>query len=239
MWLKRYIKIIIIIICVGLILFGVYSLARVLVNNTYSSVDMVEEDDEDNKENKNNLSSEENLNKEEDTKEYSSDGTDSEFQKVTKLFDNENLSERQPNYLGDKYSKYQNILSYIESNYNSVFESLSLSSDQVISVDADYELYAGSISSFDWNAIQEYNNVYVRDSSTIIGLYGDSCVVYAYNLEMNDKIQLFVVDYSEAKLSTNNKILFDFGQEKNLLFSTLNCKYETVDGCELIYFKEW
>lgn len=48
MWWKKYVKIAIIVIVIGLIGFGIYKLAGVLVNSTYSSRELVEEQVEEN-----------------------------------------------------------------------------------------------------------------------------------------------------------------------------------------------
>lgn len=167
-------------------------------------------------------------------KEFEYDGSTDRWQKVSVLFDSSNLEDRQKEYLGSDYSKYENALKEIERSYSLVFSSIDTPPS-----DLDYSncvLYEKSgINLFSSDFVNGSDIVYLRTIPVIIGMYGNSCVVF----KVMDSENLIVVDYSNALLDTEKADLFDFGQNKNLMISPKYSKLIEREGYSLLYTKEF
>lgn len=225
--MKRHVRVLFILGIVGLIGIGLFSISRGIVNIGYSSeARLVEE----------NMEKKEKQNKVETGKKFVGEVEDG-YSMVERIFDDKNLEERRSELLQESESIVKGILDYIRDVYKERFESLEVGEWRVAS-DADYILSSREVANYDWYRLQQNSLVYVSDGAFIIDMFDATYVVYGYNYLSTDRLQLFVVDYSKSKMNVKNNTLFDFGQEKGLLFYPELGYYENVDGVDIIYFKE-
>lgn len=212
---------------VGLIGVGLFSISKGIVNVGYSSeARLVEE----------NMEKKEKQNKVETGKKFVGEVEDG-YSMVERIFDDKNLEERRSELLQESEPTVSGILDYIRDVYKERFESLEVGEWRVAS-DADYILSSREVTNYDWYRLQQNSLVYVSDGAFIIDMFDSTYIVYGYNYSSTDKLQLFVVDYSKSKMNVKNNTLFDFGQEKGLLFYPELGYYENVDGVDIVYFKE-
>lgn len=228
--MKKRIKIIVIIAVIALILFGIYSLARFIVSQGYSSLAVVQEEAAEREE-----AEREGLVDITDQREYLDDGTGSEIQRVDVLFDTKDLLDRQREYLGDDYSKYEDLLNVIEDNYASVFESIDYSRPDDYTID---ETCIGGANDFSVGMLEDGLNVQINSSLTIIGLYDDYCVVYANGYPYLPSTELIVVDYEDASFNTNASKLMDFGDVCSLQILQGSYVVDDTNSLPIIYVKE-
>lgn len=213
--MKRRIKWIVILIVVGLMLFGIYNIARVVVRNSYSSLDVVKQEESDGETEMSKPDMEE--------REYLDDGSGSKLQRVSVLYDKEDVRERQRDYLGNDWGKFSGVLGDIEGKYTEVFGKLS--EREVLK---DYEIDETCVSGandFNVNMLGSGKNIRINTSLTVVGLYGDACVVYANNYPEVETTELVVVDYSNALFNTDAREYMDFGDV---------CSLEIVDGSYMV-----
>lgn len=208
---------------------GLFSVSKGIVNKGYSSEARLVEEDREKKEKQNKVDT--------GTGKKFVGGIEDGYSMVERIFDDKNLEERRSELLQESESTVRGILDYIRDVYKERFELLEVGEWKVAS-DADYILSSREVSNYDWYRLQQNSLVYVSDGSFIIDMFDSTYVVYGYNYSSTDKLQLFVVDYSKSKMNVKNNTLFDFGQEKGLLFYPELGYYENVDGVDIIYFKE-
>ena len=214
---------------VGLIGVGLFTLSKGIVNIGYSSEARLIREEEEKREKQNKV--------ETDTGKKFVGEVEDGYSRVERIFDDKNLEERRSELLQENESMVKGTLDYIRDVYKERFESLEVGEWKVAS-DAVYILSTREVANYDWYRLQQNNLVYVSDGAFIIDMFDSTYVVYGYNYSSTDRLQLFVVDYSESKMNVKNKTLFDFGQEKGLLFYPELGYYENVDGVDIIYFKE-
>ena len=229
---KRF-RTILIVLFVILLIFGFYKLSSFLVSKSVSSSKVIE--DVDAKKYKNKQESPDIESEEDEYKVYVD--PDAEYSKVTKLFSTENLEERQKTFLGNNYDAYKTALKDVEENYESIFESIpSIPEDINYSGYIDY--LRSDIDIFDSSFSSSGDIVYLRDVLTIVGLYGTHCIVYALNYGLSSDIRLLVVDYTDAKLSTDYNSLYGFGQTKSVMLFSKYSKLISRDWYKILYLKE-
>lgn len=139
------------------------------------------------------------------------------------LYNKKNVLERQINFLGKNYSKFKNLLNTVETNYQSVFESMNTNGNK-LEVEGDYLELSIVSDAVRFGSFKDSQWLYFRDSLTVIGMYGDTCIVYVYRydlisdgeIEEGEEPQIVVVDYSSMKIPTNDRTLYDFGDTKSL-----------------------
>lgn len=227
--MKRRIKMLFIIGIVVLIGVGLFSISKGIVNVGYSSEDRLVEEDREKKEKQNKVDTE-------TSKKFIGEVEDG-YSMVERIFDDKNLEERRSELLQESEPTVSGILNYIRDVYKERFELLEVGEWKVAS-DADYILSSREVSNYDWYRLQQNSLVYVSDGAFIIDMFDSTYIVYGYNYSSTDRLQLFVVDYSKSKMNVKNNTLFDFGQEKGLLFYPELGYYENVDGVDIVYFKE-
>ena len=208
---------------------GLFSISKGIVNVGYSSEDRLVEEDREKKEKQNKVDTE-------TSKKFIGEVEDG-YSMVERIFDDKNLEERRSELLQESEPTVSCILNYIRDVYKERFELLEVGEWKVAS-DADYILSSREVSNYDWYRLQQNSLVYVSDGAFIIDMFDSTYIVYGYNYSSTDKLQLFVVDYSKSKMNVKNNTLFDFGQEKGLLFYPELGYYENVDGVDIVYFKE-
>lgn len=208
---------------------GLFSVSKGIVNKGYSSEARLVEEDREKKEKQNKVDTE-------TGKKFVGEIEDG-YSMVERIFDDKNLEERRSELLQESKPTVRGILDYIRDVYKERFELLEVGEWKVAS-DADYILSSREVSNYDWYRLQQNSLVYVSDGAFIIDMFDSTYIVYGYNYSSTDKLQLFVVDYSKSKMNVKNNTLFDFGQEKGLLFYPELGYYENVDGVDIVYFKE-
>lgn len=227
--MKRRIKALFILGIVVLIGVCLFSVSECIVYKGYSSEARLVEEDKAKKENQNKVDTE-------TGKKFIGEVEDG-YSMVECIFDDKNLEERRSELLQESDLKVSGVLDYIRDVYKERFESLEVGEWKVAS-DADYILSSRKIANYDWYRLQQNSLVYVSDGAFIIDMFDSTYIVYVYNYSSTDRLQLFVVDYSKSKMNVKNNTLFDFGQEKGLLFYPELGYYENVDGVDIVYFKE-
>lgn len=215
MWWKKYIKIAIIVIVIGLIGFGIYKLAGVLVNSTYSSRELVEEQSvESNKE----------------TPDISREEV-KEDQTVV-FYNEETLEENKDSYIqefsenSEGVSTTEEILSHIESSYGNKYIELNSKEFSGNNQNVLVLRYKEDVSFSD--SINFYDYISIIYGSNIVDFLGDNYVVYKYN---NSYI---VYDWSDLNtFSSESKI----GDENSLNIASTLSLVENYNGTEILYTK--
>ena len=218
--LRRF-KLPIIIVIIVLILFVILVISRVIVNNSYSSLEELV-----------GYSQSETLPDVDDPNRLDFIGESDEYgrQRVSKLFNTEDLDIRQKEFLGDNYDYYYSILEYISNRYISCFTDLSENGSEY-----NYECRQGDFSS---DLLEEYGSVRITNTLCPIAFYGNSCVVYADSYPYELGRNLFVVDYSSAYANTDNDSNIDFGTYMSLTVNRDNCLVETYNSFNIYYVRE-
>lgn len=229
--------IVLLVVLVGLALYGV---SKLLVDNSYSSEEFVTEKTQEAISEKQEVPL---LNEEDETEQVEkvfdeeSINEETGIAKVEKLYDDIDVDERQLNFLGDRYSDYESVLASLQGMYKEVFTT------KVKPIDREY--YAENIGIFDYVSnptltVEDIKNTdfcSIKESSTVIGLYDNVYVLYAYNFEDTGNRLLFFVDYSEGIFSTDNLSSWDFGRVDDISLMP-SCIYsEVVDGYTVIFAK--
>ena len=215
MWWKKYIKIAIIVIVIGLIGFGIYKLSGVLVSSTYSSRELVEEQSvESNKE----------------TPDISREEV-KEDQTVV-FYNEETLEENKDSYIqefsenSEGVSTTEEILSHIESSYGNKYIELNSKEFSGNNQNVLVLRYKEDVSFSD--SINFYDYISIIYGSNIVDFLGDNYVVYKYN---NSYI---VYDWSDLNtFSSESKI----GDENSLNIASTLSLVEKYNGTEILYTK--
>lgn len=229
MWLKKHMKVLIILFIVFVIGAGVVYLSKTIVKSTYSSIDiLVQEEDVKNtpKESSKNTYSENSKVFVSDSSEETSDSdSDISMKKVSVLYDSNNVDIREQEYLVNKGYNYTDILDKIKEVAPNIFNEIEYTGNNV-----DYsnyvELERSDLNIFNNTFLQGNTFAYSQDSTEIISMFDNYYIVYKYLYNRdNSKSYFIVVDYSDALFNSNNKSLFDFGQSKNIM---INPKYSKL-----------
>lgn len=230
--MKKKVKILIVVVLALIISFAMYSLASFIIKHGYDSEDRLRNKIQESEEDQAKIDPKDSI-------EYKDPDSESGFSEVKVLYDSENLEDRREEFLDKRnnFDKYIDIIGYIEDNAEDVFKKLEVG-EESLSVDAEKTLNASFDVSFDWKELSKYKSVYVQNGTTVIDMFNDKYVICSYNYYFNDRIQLFVVDYSKSLFNVNYKTLIDFGQENPLLFYPDMCYYERVGNIDIVYFKE-
>lgn len=230
--MKKKVKILIIVLVALIISFGLYSVSSFIVKHGYNSEDKLRDEIQEAEDNQPKIDPK-------DSMEYKEPDNDSGYSEVEVLYNSENLEDRREEFLDkqNNFEKYIDIIGYIEDNAKDVFKNLELG-EESLSVDAEKILNASFDVSYDWKELLGYKSVYVKNGATVIDMFDGKYVICSYNYYFNDKIQLFVVDYSKSLFNVNYKTLIDFGQENPLLLYPDKCFYERVGNIDIVYFKE-
>lgn len=215
MWWKKYIKIVIIVIVIGLMGFGVYKLAGVIVNNTYSSRELVgEQSGESNKE-----------------------PTDVPEERVEEdhtviFYNEETLENDKASYIQESsessegVTTTEEILSYIENSYNDKYKELNSKEFNGNNQNVLVLRYKEDVSFSE--SINSYDYISIIYGANIVDFLGDNFVVYKYN---NSYI---VYDWSDLNaFNSESKI----GDENVLNISSALSLVESYNDTEILYTK--
>lgn len=215
MWWKKYIKIVIIVIVIGLVGFGIYKLAGVIVDNTYSSRELVEEQ----------------------SGESNKESTDVSEEKVEEdqtviFYNEETLEEDKASYFQESsessegVSTTEEILSHIENSYSDKYKELNSKEFNGNNQNVLVLRYKEDVSFSE--SINSYDYISIIYGSNIVDFLGDNFVVYKYN---NSYI---VYDWSDLNaFNSESKI----GDENSLNISSALSLVESYNGTEILYTK--
>lgn len=224
--MKKRIKVIIILLVVVLILLSIFGLSRLIVSRSYSSLEVVQRESQD-EEAKTPVPSS-------DSRVYVDDGTDSDIQRVSRLFDPEDLEERQEEYLGEDFERFRGLLSKIESEYSDVFSEI----DYVRPEEYEISIECTSgVNDFSVDMLEEGINIQINSSLTVIGMYGESCIAYANGYPYLDTTELIVVDYSNAPFNVDARELMNFGDICSLLILDGSYRVDSSEWLPIVYVK--
>ena len=215
MWWKKYIKIVIIVIVIGLVGFGIYKLAGVIVDNTYSSRELVEEQ----------------------SGESNKESTDVSEEKVEEdqtviFYNEETLEEDKASYFKESsessegVSTTEEILSHIENSYSDKYKELNSKEFNGNNQNVLVLRYKEDVSFSE--SINSYDYISIIYGANIVDFLADNFVVYKYN---NSYI---VYDWSDLNaFNSESKI----GDENSLNISSALSLVESYNGTEILYTK--
>lgn len=215
MWWKKYIKIVIIVIVIGLVGFGIYKLAGVIVDNTYSSRELVEEQ----------------------SGESNKESTDVPEEKVEEdqtviFYNEETLKEDKASYFQESsessegVTTTEKILSHIENSYNDKYKELNSKEFNGNNQNVLVLRYKEDVSFSE--SINSYDYISIIYGANIVDFLGDNFVVYKYN---NSYI---VYDWSDLNaFNSESKI----GDENVLNISSALSLVESYNDTEILYTK--
>lgn len=198
-----------------IVLLGLYSMSVYLINNGVSSADVVYENTKDEI-------------KAPDIKE------EEQFNKVSKLYDSEDLDKRCRYYLSDNYNYYSDVFNYISENYESVFDEIDSNYTESGDKSNSYNYLYGEDLNFD--DFFNYDYIGISYGPKIVNMFNNTYIVYSYNYP-NTKNMLIVYDYSDVKLNTFSTKVFDFGQEDTLNIDMAKTKLLTYDEFSILFVK--
>lgn len=154
---------------------------------------------------------------------------------VSVMYDSEGIEEKQREFLQDEYEKYERILLDIEENYEGYLDMVPLGTGVVEGKD-EKSLYIDGDSQFTIEDIFEYDYVQFKDCLTVIGLYGDTCALLAYNYPEGNKQFLIFVDFSEASfVLDDSKNSWNIGDVRTISLLPSEV-YKTVVGDYKVIF---
>lgn len=224
--MKKRIKVIIILLVVVLILLSIFGLSRLIVSRSYSSLEVVQQ---------------ESLKKDaktpapaSDGRVYIDDGTNSDIQRVSRLFDSEDLEERQEEYLGEDLEKFRDLLDMIESEYSDVFSEIDYERPEEYEISIEC---TSGVNDFSVAMLEKGTNIQINSSLTVIGMYGESCIVFANGYPYLDTTELIVVDYSNAPFNVDARELMDFGDVCSLLILDGSYRVDSSEWLPIVYVK--
>ena len=164
------------------------------------------------------------------------DGTVDIYQPVLKVYDSENLYERQVEFLDDNYDEYINVIEDIKDCADEIFSELSSGYDTSVTESKNY----GKAFSFGLGLNSDFlDNKYFHISGTLIaiGFFDDTRVIYAYDYPVNADRELVVVDYCDIEANTTKPTVLDFGDESGFYGNTEYVDIEQIDGFSVMFTK--
>lgn len=216
-----------------LLLIGIFAISYKLVKSGYSSVKVVSKVEGEKE------SSKISVNKVE-SKVFIDDDSEDDYKKTSVLFDGERMQDRQKAFLGDDYERFEEVLNDIESSYADEISKLDYTEGDEVDYKHDKsieEVVYGKYNYLDYDAWSKFDTIYIRDTLSILGMYGTHCVVFGYAYPTNDRDELIVVDYSDVRLNPEVPELFDIGQYKDIMIRMKSTSMVELDGFNVMYAK--
>lgn len=216
-----------------LLLLGIFFISYKIVKSGYSSVKIVskvEGEKESEKVSVNKVKS----------KEFIDDDSDDDYKKTSVLFDGERMKDRQKSFLGDDYDRFEGVFDIIEGSYADEISDLDYTDGDEVDYKNDKsieEVVYGKYNYIDYDAWKEFDTIYIRDTLSILGMYGSHCIVFGYAYPTNERNELIVVDYSDVRLNPEVKDLFDIGQYKDIMIRMKSTSMVEVEGFDVMYAK--
>lgn len=137
------------------------------------------------------------------------------FAKTEKLFDTDNLEERQLKFLGDNYSALKPALTAIEAEYKGIFADIGDVKDSDYNYEDLVDISKVETDLFSEGFLQGNKIAYDPIGATIVGMYGTHCIVYQIGYNTDYASDLIAIDYTDTKIDTEQIGLFGFGQGKS------------------------
>ena len=155
---------------------------------------------------------------------------------VEELYDTEQVDERQVEFLGDRYETYSLVLSTLEGMYKDAFTKVkprdTSSTENIVTLSYDIK------PKVTLEELEAIDLAIIKDSLTVIGLYDNTYVLFAYNYEDTEGRLLFFVDYTDVKFSSDSNLSsWDFGNVKNLAITPKSTYSEVIDGFTVVFTK--
>lgn len=215
---------------------GIFSIANTIVDKSYSSREVVVKENTVNEGKEKPKSVNDSTESTEDSEviedttpevDFESIDEDTHLGNVKCLYDPTNLKQRQKDYLGSDYSKFESIFNACESgqiDWSDVPRDTSK-----ISETNDYVIYSKD-HVLNPDEIMTHDYVTIKYNLVIVGMYDNNKVIYScsYPEYALDNL-VIIVDYSETEFADSME-LFDFGQGKTNTFSTKAFKELNIDS---------
>lgn len=218
---------------IAVILLGIFFVSYKVVKTGYSSIKVVSKVEGENRSDKVSVNKVE-------SKVFIDDDSEDDYKKTSVLFDSERMSDRQKAFLGDDYDRFEGVLSEIEGSYADEFGKLDYTEGDEVDYKNDKsieEVVYGKYNYLEYDKWKKFDTIYIRDTLSILGMYGSHCIVFGYAYPTNDRNELIVVDYTDVRLNPEVQDLFDIGQYKDIMIKMKSTRMVKVDGFDVMYAK--
>lgn len=176
---------------------------------------------------------------EEDEKEFiqkdSKKIEDKTFAKTSRLFDEEDLEERQLKFLGDNFNTLKPALDTIESEFKGMFADIGEVTESSYDWDRVVDISKVETDIFSEEFLNGDSIAYDPIGGTIVGMYGTHCIVYQVGYNTDYASDLIAIDYSDMHIDTEQIGLFGFGQGKSFFIDPRYAKLVDHGDFKILY----
>lgn len=238
------------IVLVSLVGVGIFSIANKIVDNAYSSREVVvkentvnwdKEKPVDDTEGSEPATEVKATEEEKPKMELENTEEDVDISKAKYVYDPTNLEGRRDAFFGSEYAKYEKVLNGIYEMSDDIFSKMSLKDIPPYSKFDIYKVYgAEGTSGFDFADIKDFKALSLQDAMTVIDMYGKTRLVCAYNYPNNPCKSLLCIDLSEHEFPAgvgDQITVFDFGEESDFFVNPCIGRVEYIDGWSVLFVK--
>lgn len=247
---KKFLVILGSVVLVSLVGVGVFSLANKIIDNSYSSREVVVKENTINSDKElpvDDTEPSESVEVEPATEQKQKpemeleEPDSSDLSKAKYVYDPTNLEGRRSAFFGSEYAKYEKVLKGIYEMSDSIFSEMSLKDIQPYSRFDIYKVYdAEGNDGFDFADTIEFKALSLQNAMTVIDMYDRTHLVCAYNYPNNPCKSLLCIDLSEHEFPAgvgDQITVFDFGEESDFFVTPCIGRVEYIDGWSVLFVK--
>lgn len=213
--IRKYLAIVIVVVILAAIVYGLITLAGVIVSKSYSSVDLLDSDSCGNAPDIDVVTN------------IIYDNPDEKFSTVKVLYSDYNIDERQKEYLGSDYDVYKPVIDVAVSNYKSILDGV----ECVGRPGNEMVMYTGDMTE---ENLEMAGRVELSKGLSVIGMYDGDVLVLSYERWKGGKPVIVLVDTGEMPFDTSSTALYSFGSgfsvvlEKGKYVADFNEEYTII-----------
>ncbi len=216
--IRKYLAIVIVVVILAAIVYGLVTLAGVIVRKSYSSVELL---DADNRGNVPDIDVVTNI---------VYDNPDEKFSTVKVLYSDYNIEERQKEYLGSDYDVYKPVIDVAVSNYKSILDGV----ECVGRPENEMVMYAGDMTE---ESLEMAGRVELSKGLSVIGMYDGDVLVLSYERWKGGKPTIVLVDTGEMLFDTSSTALYSFGSGFSVVLEKGKYVADFNEGYTIIYIR--
>lgn len=159
------------------------------------------------------------------------------FAKTERMFDSNDIQERQEKFLGENYESLKPALDSIESDYSKIFYEIGSVEGTQYDMSSCIDMSKSPINVFSEEFLNSGMTAYNPVGGTIVGMYGTHCIVYQMYYDTDFAQPLIAIDYSDMHIDTTQEDVFGFGQCKSFYIDSRFAKLVDYGGYSVLYVR--
>lgn len=167
------------------------------------------------------------------------DDNDDNFQYVENVYDLEDdgLEEKKKEFLGENYEEYKPVLDKIRLECSAVMRSIPEGREGYNPMESKPIGKAHTSSCMLREGLEGYDSFFITEALTVVDLFDETCVIYAYDYPNNAEKELVVVDYKNIEANTDYTKVMDIGDVRSMSGYRENSIIRKVEGFYVLYLK--